>query len=73
MRFESLPKKRCCCIRDISSLALASIRHHTRFCWASEIASVTWIRAAVFTRENSILLIDHNSIRSQKKYNERII
>lgn len=69
---EALPKKRKYNTRNISNIALASIRHHTGLREAAEIASAAWIDAGLITQEDSSLLIDHNKIRraQQKIMNE---
>ena len=69
---EALPKKGKYNTRDISNIALASIRHHTGLREAAEIASAAWIDAGLITQEDSSLLIDQNKIRraQQKIMNE---
>ncbi|CAI9730305.1 Hypothetical predicted protein [Octopus vulgaris] len=49
--------------RDISNVALASIRHHTGLREAAEIASAAWIDAGLISQEDSSLVIDHNELR----------
>ena len=54
--------------RDISNIALASMRHHTGLRETSEIATAAWIDAGLITAEDTHLVIDHNKLkRAQEK------
>lgn len=61
--FANVPKKGRYNTRDISNIALASIRHHTGLREAAEIATAAWIDAGLISEEDSSLVIDHNKIR----------
>ena len=49
--------------RDISNIALASLRHHTGLRETAEIATAAWIDAGVITQFDTALVIDHNKVR----------
>ena len=51
--------------KDISNIALASMRHHTGLRETSEIATAAWINAGLITAEDTHLVIDHNKLRKR--------
>ena len=54
--------------KDISNIALASIRHHTGLRETAEIATAAWIDGGLITEEDTHLVIDHNKVkRAQDK------
>lgn len=70
---EPLPKKMKYNTRNISNIALASIRHHAGLREAAEIATAAWIDAGLISREDVSLVIDHNKIRrAQEKIMKEI-
>ena len=56
--------------KDISNIALASIRHHTGLRETAEIATAAWIDAGLINDLNHSLIIDHNKVRRAQ---ERVI
>jgi hypothetical protein len=54
--------------KDISNIALASMRHHTGLRETAEIATAAWIDAGLISAEDTHLVIDHNKLkRAQDK------
>ena len=54
--------------KDISNIALASMRHHTGLRETAEIATAAWIDAGLISPEDTHLVIDHNKLkRAQEK------
>ena len=54
--------------KDISNIALASMRHHTGLRETAEIATAAWVDAGVITEDDTHLVIDHNKVkRAQDK------
>ena len=54
--------------KDISNIALASIRHHTGLRETAEIATAAWIDGGLITEDDTHLVIDHNKVkRAQDK------
>jgi len=54
--------------KNITNIALASMRHHTGLRETAEIATAAWIDAGLITDEDKHLIIDHNKVkRAQQK------
>ena len=54
--------------KDISNIAMASMRHHSGLREAAEIATAAWIDAGIITESDTHLVIDHNKLkRAQNK------
>ena len=54
--------------KDISNIALASIRHHTGLRETAEIATAAWIDGGLITEDDTHLVIHHNKVkRAQDK------
>ena len=49
--------------KDISNVALASLRHHTGLRETAEIATAAWIDAGLISQNETDLVIDHNKVR----------
>lgn len=49
--------------KDISNIALASMRHHTGLRETAEIATAAWIDGGLITPDDVHLVIDHNKVR----------
>lgn len=49
--------------KDISNIALASMRHHTDLRETAEIATAAWIDGGLITPDDVHLVIDHNKVR----------
>lgn len=54
--------------KDITNIALASLRHHTGLRETAEIATAAWIDAGIISAHDTTLVIDHNKVmRAQKR------
>jgi len=49
--------------KNISNIALASMRHHTGLRQIAEIATAAWIDAGIITEDDTHLVIDRNKVR----------
>ena len=49
--------------KDISNVALASLRHHTGLRETAEIATAAWIDAGLINETETHLVIDHSKVR----------
>ena len=59
--------------KDISNVALASMRHHTGLRETAEIATAAWIDAGIITADDTHLVIDHNKVRrAQEKLTDEL-
>ena len=56
--------------KDISNIALASMRHHTGLRETAEIATAAWIDGGLITKDDTHLVIDHNKV---KRAQERLV
>ena len=48
---------------DITNIAIASMRHHTGLRETAEIAIAARIDARLITKDNTLLIIDHNKVK----------
>ena len=59
--------------KNISNIALASMRHHTGLRETAEIATAAWIDAGIITEDDTHLVIDHNKVRrAQEKLTKEL-
>ena len=49
--------------KDITNIALASMRHHTGLRETAEIATAAWVDAGLITEDDTHLVIDHNKVK----------